>query len=375
MRAPPLYRTLLGAGLLRAGFLRGVLLAGALCAAPLAGAEALAQVPPQTAPRPDPAPPAPTTGESQIQATLTVKVPKRDVAMDALIAETRRLGGYFANLSAQQVVLRVPVQRADALIAYAGSLGLVVARGYQRNDLSATLGDSRSRLKSRADVLQRYFDVLNTAHVDAVVSVEQQITSLIAEIESLEGQIRALESQAELATVTVNFQFRERAAPRRDGSSSFGWLNTVNLADLIDGFRGGARGEKLGGVTVPVPDGFARYDNKSRPFRAVSPDGVLFQVRAAEHKPEATLDFWREALKKRMADAGYTFIADAEVSAGGVKGYLIELAAPMGTEDSSYWVAVFPDGARLILVEAAGEAGLFQARSAAIRAAIGGMKI
>ncbi len=346
-------------------------------AAPGLSGRAYAQVPPQTAPVPDPKPAAAPviTGESQVMASLTVKVAKRDVAMDAIIAETRRLGGYFANQSAQQVVLRVPVARADALIAYSGTLGLVVARGYQRNDLSATLGDLRSRLKSRNDVLQRYFDVLDTAHVDAVVSVEQQITSLIAEIESLEGQIRALESQADFATLTVDFQFRERAAPRRDGSSSFLWLNTVNLADIIDGFRAGYPGEKLSGVTVPVPTGFARYDNKARPFRAVSPDGVLFQVRAAEHKPEATLDFWREALKKRMADAGYTFVADSEITAGGVKGYLIELAAPMGTEDSSYWIAVFPDGKRLIVVEAAGEAGIFQARSAALRAAISGMTL
>ena len=76
-----------------------------------------------------------------------------------------------------------------------------------------------------------------------------------------------------------------------------------------------------------------------------------------------------------MADAGYTFVAESEITAGGVKGYLIELAAPMGTEDSSYWIAVFPDGKRLIVVEAAGEAGIFQARSAAIRAAISGMTI
>lgn len=345
---------------------------------------ALAQVPPQSAPQPPPAGQSPAanaakaevpTGESQIVASLTVKVTKRDVAMDALIAEARRLGGYFASLSAQQVVLRVPVQRADALVQYARGLGLVVGRTYQRTDLSAQLGDLRSRLKSRTDVLQRYFDVLDSAHADAVVGVEQQITSLIAEIESLEGQIRQLEGQADFATVTVAFQFRERAAPRRDGGSSFAWLNTVNLADLIDGFRGGSRGEKLSGVTVPVPDGFARYDNKSRPWRAVSPDGVLMQVRAEEHKPEATLDFWQEALRKRMADAGYTFVAERELTAGGVKGYLLELAAPMGTEDCSYWVAVFPDGKRLVVVEAAGEAGLFQARAEAIRASIAGMTL
>lgn len=338
----------------------------------------LAVAPP---PPPTPTPPAVATtptaiaGENQIVASLTVKVPKRDLAMDAVIGKARELGGWFASMTGQQVVLRVPAARADELITFAASQGLVVSRSYQRTDLSAQLGDLRSRLKSRSDVLQRYFEVLDSAHADAVVTVEQQITSLISEIEHLEGQIRQLEAQADFATVTVAWQFRERAAPRRDGSSSFAWLNTVNLADLIDGFRAGYRGEKLKGVTVPVPQGFARYDNKDRPWRAVSPDGVLFQVRAAEHKPEATLDFWREALKKRMLDAGYTLVAEGEVSAGSSKGYLLELAAPMGTEDESYWIAVFPDGKRLIIVEAAGEAGLFQTRAPALRAAITGMSL
>lgn len=311
--------------------------------------------------------------ESNVQAGLVIKVAKRDLAADALVAKTRELGGYFASLSSQQVVLRVPVDSADSLIEFVAGQGLVVSRTYTRTDMSGTLGELRSRLKARQDVLSRYLDVLGGAKADAVVTVEQQVTSLIAEIEELEGRIRLLENQVGYATVTVGFQFRERAAPRRDGASSFGWLNTLNLADLIQGFRGGIPARKLSGVEVTPPTGFAAYD-KPRPYRAVSPDGLMFQVRSAKHEPEATLDFWKEALKKRMLDAGYTFVAESDLEASGKKGYLIELAAPMGAEDDSYWVAVFPDGDRLILVEAAGEAGRFQGRAAAVRAAITGLR-
>ncbi len=345
----------------------GLFLSGLLLSSSLAGpARAESVAPPEAT--------AQAPSEAQVRASMVIKVAKRDVAAEALLAKTKELNGYFATLASQQVVLRVPVAATDTLLGYASTLGLVVTKGYSRDDMSATLNDLRSRLSARQSVLARYLEVLGGAHADAVVTVEQQVTSLIGEIENLSGRIRLLENQVDYATVTVSFQFRERAAPRRDGQSSFPWLNSVNLADLIEGFRGGIPARKLRGVTVAAPDGFAAYD-KARPFRAVSPDGVLFQVRTAKHEPEATLDFWKEALKKRMLDAGYTFVAERDVEASGAKGYLIELAAPMGAEDDSYWVAVFPDGRRLVIVEAAGEAGRFLARGEAIRAAILGMGI
>lgn len=313
-------------------------------------------------------------GDSQVQASLVLKVAQRDAAADAIIAKNAELGGYFSTLASQQVVLRVPVAATDTLLGYAGTLGVVVQKGFSRSDRTSTLSDLRARLAAREDVLERYYEVLGGAHADAVVTVERQITSLIDEIERLEGQIRLLQNQVEYATVTVSFQFRERTAPRRDGQSSFPWLNTLNLSDLIEGFRGAIPAKKLKGVTVSAPEGFAAYE-KRRPFRAVSPDGVLFQVRTAEHEPEATLAFWKEATKKRMLDAGYTFQAESDVSAGGVPGFLLELAAPMGAEDDTYWIAVFPDGDRLVIVEAAGEVTRFAPRAEAVRAAILGVGI
>lgn len=311
-------------------------------------------------------------GEVQVNASLVLKVAQRDAAADAAIARAKELGGYFTNLSSEQVVLRVPVGKVDALLASASGLGFVVSRGYSRADLSATLDEQRSRLNARETVLARYLTVLEGAHVDAVVTVEREITSLIGQIESLKGSIQLLEAQTSYGTVSVNFQFQDRAAPARDGSSNFPWLNTVNLADRLADLRSGRLGERLRGVTVPVPQDFAHY-KKNRPFRATSADGVLFEVRTAKHKPEATLAFWKEALRKRMTDAGYTVVAESDVTASGKPGAMLELAAPMGAQDYSYLVAVFVHGKKLVLVEAAGEVSKFQVRKAAILASVAGM--
>jgi len=122
-----------------------------------------------------------------------------------------------------------------------------------------------------------------------------------------------------------------------------------------------------------APEGFATFDD-GWGFRAVSPDGVMYRVRTADNDPEATLEFWREALKKRMLDAGYTFVAEGDVQAGKEPGYLLELAAPVGQEDYAYAVACFVRGSDLILVEAAGEVTSFAERRAAVLAAIGQLR-
>jgi hypothetical protein len=120
----------------------------------------------------------------------------------------------------------------------------------------------------------------------------------------------------------------------------------------------------------PAPEGFAPFDERREPFRAVSPEGVVYRVRTLENSPPADLAFWREAMKKRMSDAGYVVQKDGEVEASGDKGYLLELAAPLGTRDYAYLVALFVRGDELVIVEAAGEVVKLTARRDAILGAI-----
>lgn len=138
------------------------------------------------------------------------------------------------------------------------------------------------------------------------------------------------------------------------------WIRFIALAGLLTGctqFR------------ATAPEGFAPFDEWGV-FKAVSPDGVTFQVRAEDNSPEADLAFWSEALKNRMDAAGYVFVEDGEVQAGGKPGYALLLAAPYGQRDYSYLITIFVSGSSLIVVESAGEVTEFAARRGALDAAI-----
>ena len=52
---------------------------------------------------------------------------------------------------------------------------------------------------------------------------------------------------------------------------------------------------------------------------------------------------------------------------------VIELSAPDGQQDDTYVIAVFVDGRRLVIVEAAGEVGWYIGRREAVVAAIKGL--
>ena len=313
---------------------------------------------------------AAAAAEEVVAGSLTVKVTQRDDAADAIIANAREAGGWFSNLAGDHITLRVPAAHVEPLMEYSAGLGVLTDRQISRSDRSQELSQARAKLATREEMLEQYMAVLEAASAKAVVTVEREVTRLVSEIENLKGRIRYLEDQVNYGTVTVWFQFRDRSAPVSDGSSSFAWLNSLNLVDVVGEFRWlGGKGNTATYLVEP-PAGFAPYKAK-KAYRAVSPDGVVFRVRAAEHEPEADLEFWKEAMQKRMVEAGYNVQTQAEVSAGAVPGTLLELTAPYGTDDYSYLLAVFPVGKELVIVEAAGEVATFGERREAIMEAIG----
>lgn len=118
-----------------------------------------------------------------------------------------------------------------------------------------------------------------------------------------------------------------------------------------------------------APEGFAAYEG-NRPFRAMSPDGVVYRVRNVSDSQDATLAFWQEALKKRMLDAGYTFLREGEAKSASGDGYVLEVTAPYGVRDYTYLMAVFKKDKHLVVVESSGEVTTFEKRRPQVMAAI-----
>jgi len=170
-------------------------------------------------------------------ATVTVSVDEPRQTADALVKLTNKIGGYFARRNQNSLVLKVPRSSMPKVISAAIKAGTVLSRNEQARDLSKELLQKRTLLKSRESMLEKYFAVLHNADYQAVLQVEREITNLVQEIETYKGRLKRLEHELYYAQITVSFKFKERRAPRRDGTSSFAWLNTVNLADTLGAYQ------------------------------------------------------------------------------------------------------------------------------------------
>jgi hypothetical protein len=173
---------------------------------------------------------------SAVQVRLVVKVGDRQKAADRLVRSAEKSKGYFLEKSGKAVTLRVPAANVRKIMAEADKLGLVIDRQFEREDLGGALLEKEAALKAKSDVQRQYLALLDRADAEAALYVEKELIKLVTEVESLKGRIRFLRHRIDFARIEVLFEYRDRAAPVRDGRSSFAWLNSMNLPDLLEEF-------------------------------------------------------------------------------------------------------------------------------------------
>jgi hypothetical protein len=173
---------------------------------------------------------------SAIEVKVVVKVSDRARAADALVQSAARLDGYFTQKTGDGIVLRIPVSGLKPLLAEADQLGQVIDRQLSREDLGDELLRKNAVLKAKTEAQHQYLALLDQSDTEGALSVEKELILLVAEIETLKGQLRHLQDRIALARVEVRFEYRDRSVPVPDGSSSFAWLNTMNLIDLLEEF-------------------------------------------------------------------------------------------------------------------------------------------
>ena len=306
-----------------------------------------------------------------ITSNVTLKVQKKEQVADSLVQRAEELNGYYASRTDYGLQLKIPVAESEAFLEFVTEQGLVASRSFNSRSLSQEIADLSARLKSREDLLQKYFSILEEAESEHVIAVENEVIRLISEIESLKGQLHKQKHLAKYADIYIEFRFRDRRAPAADGSSSFSWINSLNITDMLSAFQYSWEAGTKRSVGN-IPEGFALYSETKKDIKASSHDGVFYRVRTLKPNPSANDSFWAEAVEKRMIEAGYhpsgehSQISTTEIGSG----HLIQTLAPNGTEDMSYWIAFHQVGKRLIVVEVLGEVSTFEPRTEAILKAI-----
>ena len=112
---------------------------------------------------------------------------------------------------------------------------------------------------------------------------------------------------------------------------------------------------------LSAPDGFAHvggeYDD-----RVASANGIVVATRVVPNDPKANLDFWAQAIDLRLRARGYEPSEQPQEvkNEAGLPGRELHYVFFDGTRKNRYVVDVYATSRRILLVEAAGDAGDFE---------------
>ncbi|MFI7504509.1 DUF4349 domain-containing protein [Streptomyces sp. NPDC049687] len=161
-----------------------------------------------------PSAPLPTANRIIRTASLTVQVKDVPKALDEARSTTENAGGYIGNESTTRnedgtehtrVVLRVPVERYDDVLADLQGAGKLLERTAKAQDVTGQVVDVDSRIKSQRASVARVRELMDrAAKLSDVVTLEGELSRREADLEALLAQQASLKDRTSLATITLS---------------------------------------------------------------------------------------------------------------------------------------------------------------------------
>ncbi|MET9404403.1 DUF4349 domain-containing protein [Streptomyces sp. NPDC002935] len=178
------------------------------------------------------APPKVTVNRIIRTASLTVVVKEVPRALDDARTTAENAGGYVGNETTTRdgrghertrVILRVPTERYDEVLADLEGAGKVVARTAKAEDVTDQVVDVESRVKSQRASVTRVRELMDKAtKLSDVVALEGELSSREADLEALLAQQASLKDRTSLATITLSLsETPVKKAEKKDEDPGF----------------------------------------------------------------------------------------------------------------------------------------------------------
>jgi hypothetical protein len=113
----------------------------------------------------------------------------------------------FGDRLNTHLVIRVPSSHYDSMVESIERVGEKTDnKSVTVQDVTEEYIDVEARLKTKKELEARYREILKQAHtVTDILSVESNLNTVRAEIESMEGRLKYLMSQVSFSTLNLNF--------------------------------------------------------------------------------------------------------------------------------------------------------------------------
>jgi len=183
-------------------------------------------------------------------ASLTVQVKDVPDALDAARTTTTNAGGFVGDETTTRdeegnehtrVVLRVPTERYDEVLADLEGSGKLLERTAKAQDVTDQVVDVESRIKTQRASVARIRELMDQAtKLSDVVTLEGELSNRQADLESLLAQQASLKDRTSLATITLTLsETPVKKVEKKDDDPGFvdavvgGWDAFVTLLRWI----------------------------------------------------------------------------------------------------------------------------------------------
>ncbi len=293
-------------------------------------------------------------------AYLRLRVKRLIETVDAITAQAEKLGGYIESMTAQVVVVRVPVARFDAALAAFEGMGTVLQREVKSLDVTARFTDMAARLAVAQQSRERLLALLETTQdVQQRLRILEEIKRLSEQIETIQSTLGTLRKLADFSTLTLALEPVLAQHSTQVHRSPFPWVRSLEAhrATLTDGKKK---------IAYTVPTGFVLFEEDDA-YRAQAADTSTMRAGVTENEPHGDAAYWMAAVDHEMIGR------DEEPVADGVSGKLSWRAyRSKDAQPRYYLVGVVADDDRLFVLEGFfPTAEAFERHKAAVLASLG----
>ena len=150
-----------------------------------------------------------STGNSAAQVAHDKDAVDKAVSDAAIEVRGLAVGAGFVSASSGggttiSITLRVPVNGYESVMDRFAGIGTVTGVTENTQDVTAQMIDINSRVKSATDVIASLRTLLSKAtKIGDILTIEDQLNSREADLESMKSQLAGLSDQTSLSTITV----------------------------------------------------------------------------------------------------------------------------------------------------------------------------
>jgi len=144
--------------------------------------------------------------------------------------------GYLVSRLEDELILRIPSEVLEEFVAFLEETADdVVEIKQQTENIGQDILEAEAGIKSKTELFERALKLIDQTDLATTLKMEQEVLSILREIEELKGTYRKLTGEMKLARVSVAFTMEDEQLPE-NLPSAFIWINWVDFYLLMNEF-------------------------------------------------------------------------------------------------------------------------------------------